>query len=224
MRNHYLSIPKSIQLLNKKDEVKQLAKHCLLKPTNLKPGSFTNVHMDQIFNVDKLFLKDSVLVMNRHWEIDKGEYGYKALTVNSRYFDFYGIEPSNELNKLLLSESADRIIKIHYFLYHGEISYTFNHPEFAKIIYKAKELSDYYKKYGKKLIIHICKYQYRCIKDYIESHPEFKDIWESIHISIDEGVVFVKGSTYYYFTTGNVLYRGELYNVRNMEIKDYAAH
>ena len=69
------------------------------------------------------------------------------------------------------------------------------------------------------MILYICKYQYQCIKDYIEKNPKFKTIWESLHISIDEGVVFVKGSMYYYFTTGNVLYSGELYNVRNMGVK-----
>ena len=73
MRNHYLAIPKDIQLLNKEDEVEQLAKHCLLKPANLKPGSSTTVYMNQIFNIDVLFLKDSVLVMNKHWKIIDSE-------------------------------------------------------------------------------------------------------------------------------------------------------
>ena len=219
MRNHHLAIPKDIQLLNKKYEVKQLAKHYLLKPANLKPGSFTNVYMDQIFNLDILFLKDSVLVMNEHWKIIDGEKRHTVGLDLSYLSEFKILDIQLNLHRILLSESADRITKIHYFLYHIRCSDKFSLEDFVDIIYQAEEVSKYYKEHGKKLILHICKYQYRCIKDYIEKNPKFKKIWESLHISIDEGVVFVKGSMYYYFTTGNVLYSGELYNVRNMEVK-----
>jgi hypothetical protein len=219
MRNHHLAIPKDIQLLNKKYEVKQLAKHYLLKPANLKPGSFTNVYMDQIFNLDILFLKDSVLVMNEYWKIIDGEKRHTVGLDLSYLSEFKILDIQLNLHRILLSESADRITKIHYFLYHIRCSDKFSLEDFVDIIYQAEEVSKYYKEHGKKLILYICKYQYQCIKDYIEKNPKFKKIWESLHISIDEGVVFVKGSMYYYFTTGNVLYSGELYNVRNMGVK-----
>ena len=219
MRDHRLAIPKDVQLLNEKYEVKQLAKHCLLKPANLKPGSFTNIYMDQIFNIDRLFLKDSVLVMNKHWKIIDGEKRHTAELDLSYHFEFKILDFQLNLHRILLSESADRITKIHYFLYHIRCSDKFSLEDFVDIIYQAEEVSKYYKEHGKKLILHICKYQYQCIKDHIEKNPKFKKIWESLHISIDEGVVFVKGSMYYYFTTGNVLYHGELYNVRNAGIK-----
>lgn len=219
MRNHHLAIPKDIQLLNKKYEVKQLAKHYLLKPANLKSGSFTNVYMDQIFNLDILFLKDSVLVMNEYWKIIDGEKRHTVGLDLSYLSEFKILDIQLNLHRILLSESADRITKIHYFLYHIRCSDKFSLEDFVDIIYQAEEVSKYYKEHGKKLILYICKYQYQCIKDYIEKNPKFKKIWESLHISIDEGVVFVKGSMYYYFTTGNVLYSGELYNVRNMGVK-----
>lgn len=219
MRNHRLAIPKDIQLLNKEDEVEQLAKHCLLKLANLKPGSFTTVYMDQLFNIDRLFLKDSVLVMNKHWKIIDSEKRRTAEPVLTYPYEFTILDNQLSLYRLLSSDSADRITKIHYFLYHIRCSDKFGIEDFADTIYQAEEVSKYYKKHGKKLILHICKYQYQCIKDYINENPKFKKIWESLHISIDEGVVFVKASIYYYFTTGNVLYSGELYNIRNMGIK-----
>lgn len=218
-----LAIPKDIELLNEEDKVKQLAKRCLLQPANLKPGSFTNVYMDQIFNLDRLFLKDSVLVMNRHWRIIKGEKRYTAEIDFTHYYEFKILDIRLDLYRVLLSDSADRITKIHYFLYHIICSDKFSIEDFVDTIYQAEEVSKYYQRLGKKLILHICKYQYQCIKDYINENPKFEKVWNSLHISIDEGAVFVKGSMYYYFTTDNVLYRGELYNIKDLGLKDYGA-
>ena len=147
MRNHHLAIPKDIQLLNKKYEVKQLAKHYLLKPANLKPGSFTNVYMDQIFNLDILFLKDSVLVMNEYWKIIDGEKRHTVGLDLSYLSEFKILDIQLNLHRILLSESADRITKIHYFLYHIRCSDKFSLEDFVDIIYQAEEVSKYYKEH-----------------------------------------------------------------------------
>lgn len=221
MSREKISLSEVQERINSSLEVQDLARHCLLRlnEDNLKPGSIAEIYMTQLFNIDVLFLKGSVLVMDAHYIID--EKWKEEYIDHSYYFTrFYSIEPDGSaLSKKLSEPKYDRITKIHYFCYH------FAHRWYLskEVIYNAYMLTTFYKNLGKKLIFHICKYQYQRIKDFlndpklIEADPEIMNIYRSINISIDEGSVFRKGNEYYLFSSNNVLYRGDFMNINDIK-------